>query len=90
MAEGEQRESNERATREHGGSTGESTSEQRGSMGSSEGADGQNRPWRGSKAARPESATDHVLAWVRGNYIYNIYTPNLGLRVVVFDREREQ
>jgi len=42
VAEGEQRESNERATREHGGSTGgstgESTSEQRGSMGSSEGA----------------------------------------------------
>lgn len=23
-------------------------------------------------------------------YIYNIYTPNLGLRVAVFDREREQ
>ena len=34
------------------------------------GAHGRNGPWRASKAARPESTAGHVLARVRGNYIY--------------------
>ena len=35
-------------------------------------------------------ARNHLKSLYIGVYIYIIYTPNLGLRITTFDREREQ
>ena len=38
----------------------------------------------------PPPGPPHIKTHRVGEYIYIIYTPNLGLGIAVFDREREQ
>ena len=40
--------------------------------------------------AKRRGLSQQAVTWVRGNYIYIIYTPNLGLRIAVSVREKEQ